>query len=81
MNKFPQVQRKLEGHRKPITDVAFSPTNAASAFSPHSKRPQQLLASSSLDGMITLWSFPHHQFIGDEQLTRTKRAENVRAYR
>mmetsp|Transcript_39800 Transcript_39800/g.48485 ORF Transcript_39800/g.48485 Transcript_39800/m.48485 type:complete len:686 (+) Transcript_39800:61-2118(+) len=62
----PQLERTLRGHRGPVTCVAFSPDTYASGFasslptSNSSGKDQcqhHLLASSSLDGMLTLWNF------------------------
>ena len=79
MDKPPQLRRRLQGHRTAVTDIAFSPINATFAFSSKMRKNQQLLASSSLEGILTLWSFPWDKKTNEN--SRTKRSEEVRTYR
>jgi len=80
-SKAPILQRTLEGHRKPVTSIAFSPIHSQSAFSSHTKQIQQILASGSVDGTLTLWSFDYLQSNDDKLKRNAKRSDDIRAYR
>jgi centriolar protein POC1 len=51
----PTIDRSLQGHRSPISSVAFHPSPSLLATRKNSNIEQ--IASSSIDGELTLWNF------------------------
>ena len=66
----PAIVRTLKGHRSPISSIAFHPCPSLLATRKKNLHVQDIeqIASSSIDGELTVWNFSH-------------RDDDVRAYR
>ena len=54
----PTIDRSLQGHRSPISSVAFHPSPSLLATRKTSKLEDvEQIASSSIDGELTIWNF------------------------